>query len=47
MKGIEYASEYRLKLNLEPKKQWYHYIINFIDSIFDKLTPLKKEVKII
>ena len=42
MKGIEYATDYKLVLKVENKKEWYDYIIDLWRYIFDKLTPLKK-----
>lgn len=47
MKGIEYASEYRLKINQEPKKKWYEIVLDSLNWLLEYLTPLKDEVKII
>jgi hypothetical protein len=47
MEGINYATEYKLTLKVEPIKQWYDYATIFTQYFFDKLTPLKRETQLI
>jgi hypothetical protein len=47
MEGINYASEYKITLKVDPKRGIFDYVSNFAQNFFDKLTPLKKETQLI
>jgi hypothetical protein len=47
MKGFDYLNLRTVNLSVAPKKKWYNFVEEFVDTFFDRITPLKNEVKVI